>query len=65
MGEQPGSIVPFQGGASSSVGRMITTIQRKEGSEVVGTRTQQSVEIPSPLLLAIKEWQRQLILKLK
>lgn len=47
------------------VGRMITTNQPKEGSEVVGTRTQQTVEIPSPLLLAIKEWQRQLLLKLK
>jgi hypothetical protein len=32
---------------------------------MVGTRTTQPVEIPSPLLLAIKEWQRQLLLKVK
>jgi hypothetical protein len=32
---------------------------------MVGTTTRQPVEIPSPLLLAIKEWQRQLLLKLK
>jgi hypothetical protein len=32
---------------------------------MVGIRTTQPVDIRSPLLLAIKEWQRQLLLKLK
>jgi hypothetical protein len=32
---------------------------------MVGTRTTQPVEIPSRLQLAIREWQRQLLLKLK
>jgi hypothetical protein len=32
---------------------------------MVGTRTTQTVESPSRLQLAIREWQRQLLLKLK
>jgi hypothetical protein len=32
---------------------------------MVSTRTTQPVEIPSRLQLAIREWQRQLLLKLK
>jgi hypothetical protein len=30
---------------------------------MVGIRTTQQVETPSPLQLAIREWQRQLLLK--
>ncbi len=31
----------------------------------MGLSTKQPIEVPSPLLLAIREWQRQLLLKLK
>jgi hypothetical protein len=32
---------------------------------MIGLRTTPLIEVPSPLLLAIKEWQRQLVLKQK
>jgi hypothetical protein len=37
----------------------------REDTNVMSIRTTQPVETPSPLLLAIKEWQRQLLSKLK